>query len=137
MRPGFELELALRAETPHLDIGLRVRARGHGLVRHVRNAGEPLAKLLVHRFHLLVERRDALTHGANIGLHGGRVLACLFELADLLRLRVALCLELFGLGDEPSNSRNPSTSSVIPRSPKRLAIASRLARNKFRSCMIP
>src|SRR6185437_2182087 len=80
------------------DVVLGASARGHGSVRHVGNAGQQLAVLVVELFRAFFERGSAITHFANLLLAFRRVLARFNELADFLGFGFAQSLELFGFG---------------------------------------
>ena len=107
VRLGLEIELRGLAPAAHFDVVGFGAAHRHGFVRDVGNAGEQFLELLVHGFHLLVERGDLLGDGADFLLPLGGVGAFALEFADLDALLVLARLELFGLGNGRRGASGP------------------------------
>ena len=99
VRLGLEIEAGRLAHAPHLDVRVRVPAHRHGFVRHVGDAGQNLAELLVERGHLPLERGDLNLQCAHLLLAGGGIGALAAQVADFGALHVQAGLQPLALGD--------------------------------------
>ena len=98
VRLRLEAHGARLAHTPDFHVVFLAPSNRNALVWHVWDPRHQFAERFVRRFHLLFERRDALPDGTNLKLAGGCIGAFTAQPCNLLRFRVAPCLQFLRFG---------------------------------------
>ncbi len=120
VRLGLEIELRRLAHAPHFHVVVGVSAHRHGFVRHIGDAGQQFAELLVQRLSPVRRgRRSLRRHGAHLllplgGVGARRAAVCRSRRVSALRPAFSCSACEMAARRRWSSSRNCSRPGDVP-----------------------